>query len=746
MSLVPELSAGTEHAARISQAMKRPAHSLQALLAPETIAIIGASATRGKHGNTVVRYLLRSGYQGAIFPVNPGGRDVEGLRGYASILDTPSPADCAFLAIAAENVLPVLADCARSGVRSAVIGASGFAELGTEEGRGRQREITKLATASGMRVLGPNTNGLLNNAGHVALGYNASHGESHQVGGISIASHSGALLNSVARRLTAFGGGLSHFVTIGNEADVTLLDVFDYLVDDQQTSTIGLVVESLHDVERFKSIAERAAKAGKPIVGLKVGRSNAGAAAAMAHSSRMAGQSRCYEALWGAYGVTIAHTVESFAAILALLDTCRCDSVAQSSGMICVATSGGGGALTVDAASDLNIQLAGDANGEWSAAIRDGIDALGGMGRLRNPLDLSSLGRSWARLTDAFKVFEENGVDGPVVAFAHVASRSEQDARLLQALRDRRTRIPVPVLVLAPGGLLPEIVDGYRAAQIPVHESTATCLESLSAWLRCREHSSLAHEQVATAAWQDTSPLEVSAEAFEQGFLSEIESTAALRAIGIPFPPAFSASSMSEAADCAQNLGFPVVLKAIAHGYAHKSQHGLVALGIGDQAGLGAAFARMEKRALHLSRGRSYQFLVQPQLASDLQIIVGVSRDSDLGLFMLVGLGGIYAEIMDESLLTPIPATASYLQRQISDSRFGAILRQSGSDDLAHKLVGLLMKVQDYARAHADRIDSIDINPLLLVNEAFVAVDALITLRESACNEQRPQDASDVRV
>ena len=293
--------------------------ALRPLFAPAQVAVIGASSTPDKQGNTAIRYLVRCGYPGRIFPVNPGGGEIEGLTCYRSIKDVPGPVDCALLVIPAGAVVDAIRQCAEVGVRAAIVGANGFAELGTAEGRARQAELTAVARASGMRIVGPNTNGILNASHPLSLGYNTSHGDPMFPGPVSIAAHSGALFNSIASRLRRFGVGLSKFVPVGNEADLDMLDFLEFFITDEQTGVIGLIIEGLSDGGRLRELAGRARDAGKPIVALKLGRSDVGAGATIAHSSRLAGSARAYAALLRECGIATVPSIEALAGACALL-------------------------------------------------------------------------------------------------------------------------------------------------------------------------------------------------------------------------------------------------------------------------------------------------------------------------------------------------------------------------------------------------------------------------------------------
>ena len=364
--------------------------------------------------------------------------------------------DCAFLAIPAAAMPEAVRECADAGVRVAVLGAAGFAELGTDEGRERQKSVTQTARASGLRLVGPNTNGVLSTVDRLSLGYNASHAERFAPGGVSFVSHSGALMDGIARRLYRAGGGLCKFVAAGNEADLTMLDYVEHLIADPSTKVIGLVIEALSDGARFLDLARHA---GKPIVALKIGRSALGAEATLAHSSRLAGSARAYEALFREAGVAAVSTVEALAGGCALLSS---KPASQDRRMICVTTSGAGGAILADFAGERRMPLAGQRTGEWEEAAAVEIDAIRTLGPVRNPIDMGSVGPDWSQLNDLFAILERNGMQGPTVVYAHSAPAPGWDENMADALVARNARCPAPVVVLTPGGLKPRARGALR--------------------------------------------------------------------------------------------------------------------------------------------------------------------------------------------------------------------------------------------------------------------------------------------
>lgn len=743
----------------------RNADTLIPLFQPKHVAVVGASRTPGKHGHTVVRNLTR-GFSGGIWPVSPAGEDIEGQACYRAIADLPGAPDCVFLAIPAAAVVEAVSDCAKIGARAIVIGANGFAESGTAEGSARQDAITKIARDHGIRLLGPNTNGFINNDDGVAIGYNTSHGERHKATGLSIASHSGAILNSVARRLSRAGSGFSKWVSIGNEADIDLLDVFDYFIADPATQVIGLIVEGIRDGVRFRDLATRAHGAGKPVVALKLGRSAAGAGAALAHSSRLAGSARAYEALFRASGIASVRTLEAFTGGCSLLRRRGGASRPGDDGIICVATSGGGGGMVVDMAAEFGLPLAGSVDGDFGPAVNDGIKALGGVGALRNPIDLSLLGNTWTPLVDVFRVMSDCGKTGPTVSFAHVAARPRQDERLVAGLLARRQAVDAPVLVFAPGGLLDSIEARYAECGIPLFHDIVTAMESLKCWYVA------AHAQPAPMmpsagkakgaaamlrATADKTAGEVLGEVAQGAPLNEFHSAAVLAKAGVPMVASWPVISAQEARLVAGQLGYPVILKAMLPGVAHKSKLGLVLPRLADGPAVEQAYRGLQTRAAQLGHGATdLTCLVQPMLNADYEVIAGISREGDLGYFLVVGLGGIYSEILDDVMLFPVGLPRDRLASELAASRIGRIAVQShgsapqqgcdhggdhghdhghgaesasGGGSVLEQIVDILVSLQDLLSESGDLIESIDINPILVRDGGCIAVDALVVLR-----------------
>jgi acyl-CoA synthetase (NDP forming) len=280
---------------------------------------------------------------------------------------------------------------------------------------------------------------------------------------------------------------------------------------------------------------------------------------------------------------------------------------------------------------------------------------------------------------------------------------------MADALIARNRRCAAPVLVLAPGGLKSELEQRYRAGGVPIHYDTATCFDSLRCWYRSSSPST------DEAPSRLKSPVEISG---KSGFLNEAESAAVLRQAGVPMVRSEQVFFLDEAKAAAAALGYPVVLKALAQGVAHKARQGFVAVGINDAVALERAFDSMSSRM----KGKA-PFLVQPMVSASAELIVGVSREAPLGHFLVFGVGGVHAEALDQASLLPVPAAPAAIRARIAAS---PLARIAPAEDLARVLEALQALVLD----HADRIDSIDVNPLLVTGERCVAVDALIVFQK----------------
>ena len=704
---------------------------LQPLFAPGSVAIVGASGTPGKYGNTVLRYLKAGGFAGPIYPINPEGGHHEGLPFYRSLADVPGRIDCAYSIVPAAATPKVARDAAAADVRALILGASGFAEMGTDDGRARQRDIADVARAAGMVLLGPNTNGIWNAHHGLALGFNASHGERMTPGAISVAAHSGALFDSFLPRLTAMGGGIAKLVPLGNEATLDMQDVIEALIDDPETRVIGLIMEAIGEGARLRVLARKARAAGKPIFALKLARSAAGQTAAIAHSSRLAGSARAYDALFRAAGIVTVRSIETLAATCTIACQPGALSMSGDTRLLGVSGSGGGCSIIADHAADRGISLAGDIEGRgiWTGETARVIKGFTDAGHIRNPIDGGNL-HGYDKLPAILDATLRDGVTGPLVYFAHRLPTAKGDLAYLDPILARKTRCVAPVVVLSPGGLRPETAARCREHGLPVFSDAATCFDALRAICDVNDRPDAAaneppHEPSDTKASEIARRIDASK---NPHLLDEIEAAALLRLVGVPMIESRAVATVQDAHAAAGAIGYPVVMKAIVPGVAHKNDAGHVMLGLADAAAVGAAYARLSRDVAE----HGGTVIVQPHARGRHELLLGVTHEPGLGHFLLIGLGGVQAEILDETHLFPIPMGRSQLLDALAATRLARLLRPSGEGyaplgDIADAMLAL----QSLALAAPRRIQSIDVNPLLVCADRVVAVDALIVPRRA---------------
>lgn len=667
--------------------------ALHALFHPRAVAVIGASDDTTKHGYIVLTNARDVGFPGGVYGVSRRLTAVDGILCFPDLTAAPEPIDAAFLAIPAEAAIQAVKDCARAGLKAAIVGSAGYAESLDAGGAERQDELLRAGREAGIRIVGPNCNGIYNAHHPVSIGFNTAHAKRQTPGGISIFSHSGALFDAMAGRLSMLGAGLSLFASCGNEADLSVLDYMEYAIGHAPTRVIALLIDSLPDGARFAALAQAAYAAGKPVVVLKIGGSQAGAAAAVAHSSRLAGDNASYRALFRACGVAEARTLEGFMTAAALLDR-----YGRRPGMLgALSTSGAGASLIADRAAALGVPLA-PLRPETHAAI----DARKMFSRIGNPLDMGIFG-GMRRAGEVPGILMGDADVAVTLGLLHSMNPWQGDpyrAALAQAQRASGK----PFLIVSPGGMPEAERATYAALDMPVFTEMDVLLEAIGALL--------------TSPPADRSAPDVAPRTLPPGQLTEPESLALLRDYGVPTVETVECGSLDQARAAADRIGYPVVLKGVAEGVAHKSDLGLVHVGIADQATLDAAFIAMG----------CDRVIVQALVAGGLEAIAGVSHADGVGLVLLAGLGGIFAEAIGDVTPWPMPVSRDTILADLSASTLGRILSSPRWKHPAtlDRFADLLLAVQDAALACGDSVRAIDVNPVILGASGAIAVDALV--------------------
>ncbi|MET0378947.1 MAG: acetate--CoA ligase family protein [Spongiibacteraceae bacterium] len=678
------------------------ASALNKLFYPDAVAVLGVSKDPQKLGTRTLLNVVNGGFAGGIFPIGRDLDEMAGLCGYASIADVPQAPDVVFMALPADRTAAAVRDCAMAGVKFAIIGASGFAELDNEEGNARQAELDAIVRETGIRLIGPNCNGIYCTAAKLAIGFNTGHSRQLAPGNIAVLSHSGALFDPMMQLMMPLGGAISTFVSAGNQGDLDVLDYMEYLLEDNATRVIALLLDSLGDGERFRTLALRARAGGKAVIALKIGTSEVGARAATAHSSRLAGSEAAYRALFTASGVATATSLEGFIAGAVLL--ARFGLI--EGGLASISTSGAGGSLIADIATRHQVAI--------PAYAKSTLVALSEFQRyenVSNPTDIGVFGglQHMSGITRAIAGDPDIGV---LLLQVHRLSHAhiEQFARSLVGLH---ADIGTAAIALVPGDLAAEDRALFTAQGILLFTDTETCLQGIAALLT-PPPSTLPS---ARADAPTTMPV-------ASGALSEPDSLALLASFGVNSVPVVRCHSADAATAAARQLGLPVVLKGVADGVAHKSELGLVKLNLQTEEAVREAFIAVA----------TTEVIVQPMIRGTAEAIIGVSRTPDIGPLLLAGLGGIFTEALRDIVTWALPVDRAALERGLDQCALGRLLnseRWSGAKARA-ELIESLLRLQEFALAAGPALEAVDVNPMILSDNGAIAADALVVFSDNA--------------
>lgn len=691
--------------------------TLQRLLYPESVAVLGASESAEKWGGRILKYLVDHGYQGRIVPIRPRAGVVQGLAAYASIKDVPDTIDVAILAVPAAGTVDAVRECAEAGVGACVIIASQFAESG-REGELRQEAILSIARGCGMRVLGPNCLGLVNP--HARLALSASLALGHMLrlpaGSIGLVSQSGALMGSLIAQAYDLGAGFSACVSVGNQSDLELCDFFEHFIDDQNTQVICLYVEGLLRPERFVVLAQRARARGKPVLLTKAGRSESGKRAVAAHTASTTGAHDVMRAVCETYGVLMvddAFDLLWLAEVLVRMGPPGGDGVALFSG------SGGAAALLADTLAENGLRLA-----RLAPATRRRLEPLLPETSRELPIDLGLLheGRDhdYGESISATLCAVMEDADAAIGLYLMTTQpHMEQAAR---AVARAQKTVGKPILfVNAAGGA------GNRA-RAALAESRLLGFDQPSSAFRV-----LRMLVASRAAPIRTAPVAVvpirlddALDKLPRGTLTDFETKQLLRYAGIPAARERLVRSRTVAAAAAREIGFPVALKIEARGLLHKSDVGGVRLNLTTLDEVVSAYGELTQRGTAL---RGVQFegcLVQEMIRADHELTLATRWDAQFGTVVIVGVGGTLAEMVSDKVVALAPIDATQAEKLLRGLRSAALLHgYRGTAPLDFAAVArVIADVSQLAANLGPRLAELEINPLFATDERVIVGDA----------------------
>ena len=689
---------------------------IDGLIAPKSVAIIGASDDPTRIGGRPIAAMLRAGYEGRILPVNPKRDTVQGLPCYASVDALPEAPEAALIAVPARLVAQTIDALGRKGCRTATLFSAGFAEMG-EAGEAAQRDLVALARRHGLRLLGPNTLGVYN----VDIGYFGTFSSSLDTGhprpgNIGIASQSGAFGAHLGALARDRGLGASVLITTGNEADITVAEAIGWMAESDTIDVICTYLEAVNDAPALLAALDAARAAKKPVLMLKSGRSAVGARAAASHTASLTGDAVVADAVLSDHGAIMLTEPETMMDI-AYVASKGVRPKQHALGVVTV--SGGAGIVISDEAERIGLPMPSMPE-PAQARLLEALPYASAV----NPLDCTAQALNEPALLEQFTraALEEGGYGAVLCFFTYVAgSRSMSDV-ILEAMAPLRAAYPDRIIAFCALGD-PQVLHRYDEAGILVFNDPCRAVRALDAVLRLG---------AAQDAPRTVPPIPEPVTLPAQG-LDEAEAKRLLAQAGITAAPEQAVQSADAAIAAAEAFGYPVVMKILSPDILHKSDIGAVKLGLGDAQAVRAAHAEILEAAKdHAPEAKVTGVLVAKQLTGGVECLMGINRDPTFGPVAVFGLGGIFVELLNDVALRACPFDAATAREMILSIRGAAILRGARGTAPADidALAEMLSKLSLFATAAGDRLASIDLNPVLAMPEGqgAYALDAVIEL------------------
>jgi acyl-CoA synthetase (NDP forming) len=696
-------------------------HPLTPLLAPGSVAIFGASNDPTRISGRSLRYYREAGYRGALYPINPTRDTVQGLRAYPDLAAVPGPVECAVIAVPANLAIEAMDACVEKGVKAVVMFTAGFAETGPE-GRAMQERIIEIAQAGGIRLCGPNCLGLFNmRLGHTPTFSSFLEEGPTRAGPLGMVTQSGAFGTHLLALTAQRGIQVGVWLSTGNEADVSVADGISFLADDSDTTAIACYVEAIKDGAAFGEAVARARANGKPVIAMKVGGSTIGAAAAASHTASLAGSDAVYDAALRQLGVERAKTPED---LVNFAYACTRGRLPRSRRLAVMTMSGGAGVLMADAAEEGGLELT-----PLAEASQQEVIGWVPFAAARNPVDVTAQVLNDPSILDkSFDLlFGKENFPAMVAFFTTWASSPQMAEPLFQAVSAAAARYPDRYFALS-AIASPEMQRRYEAAGVGLFEDPWRAVASVAAAMRCAERL--------RAPPLPVPPLPHDLPPLPKGMIAEHEAKRILARAGIPVLTEVLATSAAEAAVAASSVGERLVLKIVSPEITHKTEVGGVMLDV-PAVEAGEAYERLVARVQARTTGATIDgVLLSPMVRGGVEMILGVQDDPVFGPVVMLGLGGIFVEVLRDVTFRIAPFGVEEAHRMIAELRGAAILKGARGQPAADldALAAALSRLSLFAAAKRGEFTSIDINPLLVraKGEGAAALDALILAPDTA--------------
>jgi acetyl coenzyme A synthetase (ADP forming)-like protein len=678
---------------------------LEAFTNPRGVAVIGASPKPGKLGHAVLHNVIRYGYKGSIYPVNPKGGEILGLPAYPSVKDIPGAVDMAVVLVPAAAVPGVIEECGQKGIKGAVVITAGFREVG-REGRHLEHQLIENARRYDMRVIGPNVLGIIDTVASLNASFAAG---MPRRGHVAFMSQSGALCTSVLDMALGQGTAFSRFYSIGNKADLNEIDFLHAWSDDPETNVIVAYLEGITNGPEFMKTARQVTRK-KPVVSIKSGTTSAGSRAASSHTGTLAGSEKAYDAAFKQVGIVRAGSVQELFDYTQAFDR---QPLPTSNAVAVVTNAGGPGIMASDAIERIGMRLA-SLTPEIQQKLRSALPAAASV---VNPIDV--LGDATA---DRYELAIDAALSDPrvgivlVVLTPQTATQIPETARVLGRLSNRHQK-PTFAAFMGDVAIRPalEILSEFRVPNYQVPERAVAAIGAMWNYHRWLDTPELAIE-----------PLDADRDRVRQVFehvrgekraaAGDTEARDVIAAYGVPLPRSVLAGSAEEAVAAAEDIGYPVAMKVASPDILHKTDIGGVKLNLASATDVRDAFDLITYRATrHMPDATIWGCQVQQMVKGGKECIIGVNRDPQFGPLLMFGLGGVYVEALKDITFRVAPIDRREAREMISEIRAYPLLRgvrgepSSDLEKIADTLVRVSQLVTDFPE-----IVELDINPLLV--------------------------------
>lgn len=693
--------------------------SVKPFFEPRGVAIIGASDRPDKLSHGILKNMLQYGYAGGIYPVNPKNSEILGKPCYADILSVPDPVDLAVIILPAPAIPAVLEDCGKKGIKAVTVISGGFKEVG-EAGKQLEAQILEITKKFNMRMIGPNCVGTFN----LVTGMNTTFIKGLPArGGIGFVSQSGAVCGGIVDHVLGKGVGFSHFLSLGNEADVTETDMMEYLADDADTTVIAIYAEGIRDGRRFIDTAKKIT-AKKPILILKAGRSEEGARAVSSHTGSLAGSHAAYQAAFKQSGVIeVTNATDLLNAAMAL-DWLK---LPKGSRTAIITNAGGPAALASDSLAENDIQLA-SISAETQARLREKLNPAA---QVSNPVDMLG-GATELEYGHALEsVLMDEGVD--MVLAVLVPQALVDPVKVAQSFVEAAKKSDKPVLACMMGSYsVQEARDLLHRNHLPMTdypEQTGVIFGALRQYSEIRQLHEITNRFAVKKDHAQADNIFRSSSAKVWG---EHVTRPLLNAYGVSLVEGELAADLSAAQKAAARLGYPVVVKVASQDVLHKSDFGAIAVNIGNDQEMDSAYQRILGNVKkHTQNAAIEGVLVEKMAPKGLEVIIGMKRDPGFGPLMMFGMGGVFVELFKDVVFRVAPLTYADAQEMVADTKAYKLLsgwRGSQESDI-EAIIENILRLSELA-TDFPQIQEIEINPLLVLpkGQGALALDCRMIL------------------